>query len=30
MGGKSVLASGAEWWEGRGGLAELEELSEPL
>lgn len=30
LGGKSVLTSGAGWWEGRGGVAELEELSEPL
>lgn len=30
LGGKSVLARGAGWWEGRGGVAKLEELSEPL
>lgn len=30
LGGKSVLASGAGWWEGRGGVAKLEELSGPL
>ena len=30
LGGKSVLASGAGWWVGGGGVAKLEEPSEPL